>query len=256
MQAYVGCRRPYRGCVNKLLNRQWVCEEEYLMLTKENKKKPLPKKPSKVAKLEFTGPKEGWPPRPKGYTNVKKVPWKEIPGSLTDALEAQIRQAALQDKRVRDLLGERFAYISTAEIEPAKNRPCKPTDPLPTRVTFFSYTKNVAVEVYMNELKVEKVKRKKKYQPPEGDDEIKQAIALAQSDDHLRDKVQNLTGDAILIPTAKDRPNYGRCAGDPDQSALLVYQPVGACAVRLLSCYRSPLGSAELQEGGDVKCEN
>ena len=176
---------------------------------RSTKKRMLPEKPPKAVQLEFTGPEEGWPPRPKGRENVAEVPWREIRGSLTDALEAEIRQAALQDTRVRELLGERFAYISTDEIEPSKDRSHDASEPLATRVTFFSHSNNVAVEVLMQGPKVESVKRREMYQPPEGREEIELAVALARRDGRLLEKVAGMRGDAIIIFPEKDQPGYG-----------------------------------------------
>lgn len=165
--------------------------------------------PPEVHELEFTGPEEGWPPRPQEQTNVTEIVEEEIPGSLTDALEAEIRQAALDDKHVQKLLGDRFAYISTDEVESVKGRDRGPSDPLATRVTFFSHTNNVAVEVRMRGVEVESVQRKEGYQPTEGPDEISEAIALALSDRRLQGKVEGLNGDAILMILPKGKPGYG-----------------------------------------------
>ena len=173
------------------------------------KQEPLPQAPPKVPVVEVTGPEEGWPPQPKNVTNVTLVPWKEIRGSLTDSLEAEIRDAALQDRRVRRLLGKRFAYISTDEIEPRKSKRRDSTKPLATQVTFFSHTNNVAVEVTMRGTSVRVAKRKTKDQPAEGAEEIETAVALARSERRLEDKVQNLRGDAILIIVGKDQPGFG-----------------------------------------------
>lgn len=172
-------------------------------------KRALPEKPPEVHAIEFTGPEAGWPPKPKGQTNVTEVAWQEIPGSLTDSLEAAIRRAALQDTRVPNLLGARFAYISTDEIEPAEKRSRLPSEPLVTRVTFFSHSNNVAVEARLQGLRVDSAKTKEGYQPPEGKDEIEAAIALARRDDRLRDKVPNLSGDAILAFPEREQPGYG-----------------------------------------------
>src|SRR5438105_3171003 len=83
--------------------------------------KPLPAKPPKAASLEFTGPGEGWPPRPRDQANVKEVAWTEIAGGLTEQRAEQLRKAALRDASVRRLLGERFAYITTDTIESPKD---------------------------------------------------------------------------------------------------------------------------------------
>jgi len=168
------------------------------------KAKPIPKPPEPV-KQEFTSKEEGWPPRVKDRTNVTAGPAQETSVRLTNALAVQTRDAALQDQRVREQLGNHFAYIHTDEIEPEKGQTAN--GPLATRVTFFSYANNVAVLVRMSGLKVESVSRREGYQPPEGADEIKQAIEFASRDNKLRDKLPGLTGNAILTLNEGERAN-------------------------------------------------
>jgi hypothetical protein len=174
---------------------------------RKTKQPQLPAKPPGVVRQEFTGPAEGFPPKVKGRTSVAARPAQESV-RLTDAVAVQTRDAALQDQRVRDLLGSRFAYIDVDEIEPEKGQP-PATGPLATRVTFFSYANNVAVLVRMNGLQVESATRKDGYQPPEGRVEINEAIALASRDANLRDRLQGLTGHAILTYTHTGSPEYG-----------------------------------------------
>jgi hypothetical protein len=169
----------------------------------DGRKSPtLPLPPPDRPVLEDTGPAEGWPPRVKGATNVKVVPWKEIPGSLTDALEQRIHEGALQNAEVRRALGERFAYVSTDEVEPKKGAPAH--EALQTRVTFFSHTNNVAVEVAMNGLRVERTDRREGYDPPEGRDEVKAAVDLALRDRRLEGRAARLRGEAIVLPREPD----------------------------------------------------
>ena len=185
---------------------------------------PLPQKVPKVPKLVFTGPKEGWPPRPQEQLDVREVHVQEIPGSLTDDLEDQIRMVATQNERVQALLGDRFAYINTDSLQHlSKGQHFSSSRPLATRVTFFSYTNNVAVEVLMQGLNMESVTRHQGYQPPEGDDEIKEAIALARADSRLQDKVQELHADAILLPATGEQPGHNHrllwvTFSDPEES--------------------------------------
>lgn len=169
----------------------------------------LPDKAPQVARQEFTDKQAGFPPKVKGRTNVSAVAAQELQTSLTDALAVQTRQAALQDTHVRELLGTRFAYITVDEIEPEKGQTLSAGGGLITRVTFFSYGNNAAVYVRMNGLKVESATKTDGFQPPEGRDEIKAAIALAARDDNLRNKLQGLTGHAILSYTPDGQAGYG-----------------------------------------------
>jgi hypothetical protein len=47
------------------------------------------------------------------------------------------------------------------------------------------------------------------YQPPEGSDEINEAICLARSDIRIKDQVQLLSGHAILLPNSVEDIGYG-----------------------------------------------
>jgi len=165
---------------------------------RKEKQQALPAKPPQVASQQFTGPQEGFPPQVKGRTYVTAGAAEERAGTLTEALTVQTRAAALQDQSVRTLLGTRFAYIATDEIDPEKGQAINPNAALAARVTFFSYTNNVAVIVRMNGQKVESATRRDNYQPPEGNDEIKEAIELASRDPRLSNRLQGLTGHAIL----------------------------------------------------------
>jgi hypothetical protein len=169
----------------------------------------LPREVPEVPVLEFTGPEEGWPPRPLYQEQVRQVQAELIPGGLTDALEQHILTVAVRDEHVQALLGERFDYINTDEIERGKDRRPNPSQPLATRVTFFSHTNNVAVEVEMIGLRVRSACNRPGYQPPEGTGEIKEAIALARADRRLKREVQGLHAYAILLPRTAEELGYG-----------------------------------------------
>jgi len=109
------------------------------------------------------------------------VTWTQRPGAFAESQEAGLRQAALQDTQVRAALGDRFGYITASEVEPDKAHPRGATEQIPVVLTFYSYSNNVAVEVQIAGQKVEKVNRREGYQPPEGAEEVKAAIALATS---------------------------------------------------------------------------
>lgn len=180
-----------------------------LACRKSQQQAQLPDKAPEVAKQDFTDKSQGFPPKAKDRTNVSAVAVQELQTGLTDARAVQIRDAALQDAQVRNLLGARFAYITVDEIEPEKGQTLDTSAGLITRVTFFSYTNNAAVYVRMNGQKVESSTRVDGFQPPEGREEIKAAVALASRDNNLANKLQGLTGRAILSYTPEGQPGYG-----------------------------------------------
>lgn len=173
------------------------------------KQRTLPDKIPRPPDLQLTGREEGWPPRPHGRTNVSNVPWTVRAGALTETLETELRTTALQDAQVRTALGERFGYVAAAEVESAKESARGAGEPLPVRLTFYSYTNNVTVEVLMQGRTVDKVNRREGYQPPEGVEEIQTAIALADRDSRLREVVQNMRATAIVTYREQGQPGYG-----------------------------------------------
>ena len=159
--------------------------------------------------IQLSGRDQGFPPRPAGRTNVENVPYIEFRGALTVSREAQLRQAATQDARVRALLGERFGYIAANRSEADKEHRDLPAEALPFRLTFYSYSNNVAVDVLMKQDTVAEVARREGYQPPEGAEEIKEAIALAQRESRLSEAVKGMYATAILTAPGKGTPGYG-----------------------------------------------
>jgi hypothetical protein len=169
----------------------------------------LPREVPEVPELEFTGPGEGWPPRPRGQRDVRRLEAQPIPGALTDALEQEIRRSALADGRVRALLGERFVHLTTDMRNWGKGRRPDPSRPLETRALFFSHTNNVAVEVLMTGLSTQGAGTLPGYQPPEAPEEIEQAVALARAHPRISDHVQDLEAGALLLPHQDGDPGYG-----------------------------------------------
>ena len=169
----------------------------------------LPEKIPTPPEVRFSNREEGWPPRPQRRTNVADVPWTPRLAALTESREAELRNAATQDARVRNALGARFGYVTAAEVEPDKQRASEAANALPVRLTFYSYTNNVAVEVRMRQSAVEEVTRREGYQPPEGADEIKAAIVLAQQDSRLATLVKGMHATAIVTYPEQGQPGYG-----------------------------------------------
>ena len=176
---------------------------------KPEQKAALPEKTPEIAVLKFGGPEGGWPPLPVGAQNITLISSSEVPVTLTESLGVQLQQTALADAQVRQLLGERFVFISADELESGKTKRPQTAEDLATRLTFFSHANNVAVEVRMLGSKVESVERKEGYQPPEGAEEIDLAVQLARRDSRILDKVADLEAAALVAFPQQDQPGYG-----------------------------------------------
>jgi len=169
------------------------------------KKSRLPEQVPAIPVLQETGPDSGWPPQVAGATNIHSVPWVPIPGSLTDSLEANLRRIAEGDSRVRQALGTRFTFLGADEIDLPKNEERKPGQALPIRLTFFNYDGNIAVEVRMVDSRVDSVMHREGYDPPEGQEEIAMAAALARRDPRLAHMGSDLHPKGILVFSPEER---------------------------------------------------
>jgi hypothetical protein len=169
----------------------------------------LPDEAPEVPELEFTGAGEGWPPRPRDQEEVRELEVEPIPGGLTDALEEEIRSAAINDRRVQEMLGERSVHLTTDMRRWGKGRRPDPGLPLDTRLLFFSHTNNVAVEVLMAGLTTCGARTRPGFQPPEVPEEVEEAVALARAHPAISDLVQDLEAGALLLPFRDGDLGYG-----------------------------------------------
>lgn len=173
------------------------------------KEQKMPEKIPTPPDMRFSAHEETWPPRPQGRTNVVNVPWSIRANALTEAREVELRNIAIHDAKVRGVLGRRFAYIAAAEVEPEKDRPGDGANERPVRLSFYSYTNNVAVDVFMRQSAVAEVNRREGYQPPESAEEIKAAIVLAQHDSRVAPATRGLRATAIVTYPSEGQAGYG-----------------------------------------------
>jgi hypothetical protein len=166
-----------------------------------NLRRNAPKEPV----LRFTGPREGWPPKPCDQKDVKPVSFTKIPDSLSDEEMDKIIEAVLGDERVRLLLGEKYAYISNDVLSFRKAGSRENSGKPRIKVLFFSYTNQIAVEITTLGANIESAFTLRGYQPPEGPGEVQQAIQIARNDERLRDKVRNLDGHGILLTLSEEQ---------------------------------------------------
>jgi len=155
---------------------------------------------------EFSGSDQGWPPKTVDVTDVREVQFRSMGDHLNDDLEERLRRAALRNPQVRDAVGERFGYIDTDETEPLKVRKGERPSGTHTRLSFFSHSRNVEVEVEMRGFLVVRVSDKEGGEPPEGEDEIRAAVGIAKRDPRLQAEVRDLAAAAILATVNDDHP--------------------------------------------------
>ena len=174
-------------------------------------KSQLPSELPKVHRLNFEPSPSGFPLRPSRETAAILIPPKItiVDVKETDT-EARAKTAAEQNPRLREELGERFAFFETESFQEATGVcPSMESEadqdasssgrPPITRLTYFSYSRNTTIMVCMQGEKLVSVGRRAGYQPPESDEEMTKAMKLAREDPRLSSQVENLTGRAILI---------------------------------------------------------
>lgn len=134
---------------------------------------------------------------------------------LTAAEIAALRKAAESDPRVARLLGDRWGFIEADRTAPEGKASfgCCRDEARVARLTYFSYSQNVAVDVRLKEQRVIDAARRDGYLPPEGSQDVERGIALARADSRLAGHVQSLQGHGLLmqpdIGFFKNDPGYG-----------------------------------------------
>jgi hypothetical protein len=163
----------------------------------------------KPQSLEMRFKQDSWPPTPEGWTHVGRIHARPLHNSINSDVEMRIREVALRDDRVREALGNRFAFINSDALSVRKWCQDSGTEALSSRLMFFSHARNTAVEVTLKGGTVQEVHDKRGYQPKEGQDEIVEAIRLARNDESLRGHVELLDAHAILLPAGDEEIGCG-----------------------------------------------
>ena len=178
-------------------------------------KKTLPFHPPPLIELPLELPPEGGPRRPVDAMSPTTLsgPGPEI--IIVESDQPALRATAERDPDVKTQLGDRFAYIDTEEVpadqclvtlqadNTANTRSTErrsASDASAYRLTYYSYTHNVAVHVCMENERMSSVQQdpREGYQPEEGEEEITTAIELARVDQRIAQEVHHLHGHAIL----------------------------------------------------------
>lgn len=177
-------------------------------------KKPLPLPQRIVHRLEFNDPADGSRMTPKDRSDIK--PANNAPETVTmDEVGLDLQPKALANTVVRNLLGTRYALISMTVTDAGHrmSQGCCTSSPSKTRLTFYSYSNNLTVDVEMKGDTVANVQRREGYLPMEGGEEIQEAIALARKDTRIGGALPGLEGHAILMQPGDgifwNDPGYG-----------------------------------------------
>ncbi|MDH5699262.1 MAG: hypothetical protein OEZ41_04785, partial [Nitrospirota bacterium] len=165
-------------------------------------KKPLPAQPPQLTELLLELPPEGGPRRPVDGMSSTTLSSQGPEIIIVERDQPALRATAEQDPAVKTQLGDRFTFITTEEVpadrclvtvqvdDTANSRATErvsASDASAYRLTYYSYTHNVAVHVCMENNRMSSVQRdpREGYQPEEGDEEITAAIELARADQRI-----------------------------------------------------------------------
>ncbi len=178
----------------------WGCGQRQAELPGES--------PAFPEELEFSGPESGYPPELVNVTDIRTVGWEEIPGALTDSLEAELRQIVVDDPQLAGQLGERFTYIDAEELFAVKpdDGPAQPTG---YRLAFYSYSNNVAFEALFAQKQLDSLQPRKGVQPPVGPGEVEAAARLAMVDGRLDGMPDSLETFGIVLNPRESDERYG-----------------------------------------------
>lgn len=175
-------------------------------------KKPLPATPPQLTELSLELPPGRGPRRPVDAVSATTLSGPGPDITIVEMDQPALRTTAEQDATVKKQLGDRFAYIDSEEVpvdrclisKPSEDRASteqpSPSETSAYRLTYYSYTHNVAVHVCLTDQQVSSVQPdpRKGFQPEEGEEEITAAIELARRDTRIAQEVQHLHGHAIL----------------------------------------------------------
>ena len=165
--------------------------------------------------LEFTADENPGHIKPKMAGSVVEAALTRSPNPdalLSPSDIAMQRTAAEADPRVTSLLGARWGFIDADPVSPKGKLSfgCCRNAARFTRLTYFSYSNNVAVEVRLKDATVLQAVRIEGYLPPEGPHDVQRGIELARADPRLAGKVQDLQGHGLLM-----QPDRGFFKNDP-----------------------------------------
>lgn len=178
-------------------------------------KTKLPDKIPSPHVFQFTGDDTAGHHKPKMAGAVSDAGVKRATNEvavLTSGEVAALRKVAEGDRRVAALLGTRWAFIDADRMPPEGKVSfgcCREVSRM-TKLVYYSYGHNVAVEVRMKDTNVLSVSRVEGYQPPEGQQDVQRGIELAKADPRLAGKVDQLQGHGLLM-----QPDRGFIRNDP-----------------------------------------
>lgn len=186
-------------------------------------KQPLPAQVPTKHVLEFTADESPGHIKPRMAESTTSAAVTRSPNpmaSLSASEIAGLRKTAEAEPRVMALLGARWGFID-ADPMPSTSKMtfgCCREQARFTRLTYFSYSHNVAVEVHLKDGILLQAARTEDYLPPEGPQDVQRGIELARADARLASKVHELQGHGLLM-----QPDRGLFKNDPGYGHRVIW---------------------------------
>ena len=186
-------------------------------------KKPVPAQVPTRHTLAFTADESIGHIKPKMAGTVAEAAVMRSPNQsavLSTSEIAAMRKAAEADPKVAALLGARWGFIDADRLPPQGKVSfgcCRDQARL-SKLTYFSYSQNVAIDVRLKDTTVLQASRQDGYLPPEGPQEVQRGIELARADTRLSGKVQGLEGHGLLM-----QPDRGFFKNDPGYQHRVIW---------------------------------
>ncbi len=161
--------------------------------------------PGTTPPLKVTHPPELWfsdsdyPPVVQGGRFVTMLPpGRAVAGSLNeDDGEDRVLDLCMRDARVRQALGERFAFLGVSEVTFDSARA--------SAAEFYSYTHAGVVRARLQDGRVASVQSLPGLMPQLGDEEAQTAVNLAARDPRISKRIENLeAGTMLVVPTGEE----------------------------------------------------
>ena len=186
-------------------------------------RRPLPAQVPTKHHLAFTADESVGHVKPKMEGTVSEAAVKRSPNQaavLSMSEIAAMRKAAETNPKVAALLGARWTFIDADRLptEGKVSFGCCREQARLTKLTYFSYSQNVAIEVRMKDATVLQASREDGYLPPEGPQEVQRGIELARADGRLSGKVEGLEGHGLLM-----QPDRGFFTNDPGYEHRVIW---------------------------------
>lgn len=186
-------------------------------------KRPLPAQVPTRHRLEFTADESVGHIKPKMAGTMVEAAVMRSPNQaavLSESEIAALRKTAEADPKAAALLGARWGFIDADRLPPEGKVSfgCCRNQARFTRLTYFSYSHNVAIAIRMKDGTVFEASRWDGYAPPEGSQDVQRGIELARADTRLAGKVQGLQGHGLLM-----QPDRGFFRNDPGYQHRVIW---------------------------------